>query len=222
MAHKPKIELSQSTRTGDNNRPVRSALPSTTHRPEPEARAPRSARRGQTVFRQVYCADRDSTKECSSCPETRFHWGGGSPSPRTPDWSAAAKSWVWRYCVWFFSIPDSALAGKPAPPSGWTAVALNTDSNIEFPRRRHQRRGRRRGMAPDSPPASGLRFCGRSPAQPSRSISWPVARRRRESTNCSRSWVQSGRRRCLLGVGQLAGRDSSPDCQPGVRCGVRS
>ncbi len=26
-------------------------------------------------------------------------------------------------------FPDSAVAGKPAPPSGWTAVALNTDSN---------------------------------------------------------------------------------------------
>ena len=28
-------------------------------------------------------------------------------------------------------FPDSAVAGKPAPPSGWTAVALNTDSNID-------------------------------------------------------------------------------------------
>ena len=28
-------------------------------------------------------------------------------------------------------FPDSAAAGKPAPPSGWTAVTLNTDSNIE-------------------------------------------------------------------------------------------
>jgi hypothetical protein len=27
--------------------------------------------------------------------------------------------------------PHSAWAGKPAPPSGWTTVALNTDSHIQ-------------------------------------------------------------------------------------------
>ena len=28
-------------------------------------------------------------------------------------------------------FPDSAVAGKPAPPSGWKAVKLNTDPNID-------------------------------------------------------------------------------------------
>ena len=48
----------------NNNRPVRSALPSTTHRPEPEAHAPRSARRGQTVCNK--CTARTETQPRSA------------------------------------------------------------------------------------------------------------------------------------------------------------
>ena len=122
----------------------------------------------------MYGADRDSTKECSSCQE---HDSNGTVARQCHGYQTSCllpSLWSGTIVRGAFSLPQQRFGRETRPAQRLDGGGLERRSEHRIPRERHQRRGRRRGRLLECPRASG-RFYGMLPAKPSTSISWRMA-----------------------------------------------